>query len=71
MAKAEVTTTIRHEEMIEALDRMSAANDFDPRTWSIHEADRLFEVAGRIRRIVFGYYNMKYKMERPTESSTM
>lgn len=71
MSKLVVQSVVRHEEMIEALDRISSNVDFDPRSWSEHEADRLFEVAGRIRRLVVGYYRMKSQQERPTESSTL
>lgn len=57
-------SSVRHEEMIDALDRISLYNDFDPQSWSEHDADRLLQIAQRIQGLVVDYYRKKEELEK-------
>lgn len=63
MAKVEGTVTVRHETVIEMLERLSESPDFRPEEWSQLDSERLFRFAKSIRDRVDRYYLMK---GRPT-----
>ncbi len=66
MAKVEGTVTVRHETVIEMLERLAGSPDFNPSGWSLLDVERLVRFATSIQSRVELYYATKRDRDRVT-----